>query len=133
MKLKLCEEYMQHLGNRIPKTQMRIAREIFITQMQEADKEWADTIKSIADLQVYKSRKESRTVIPEKAEDDLAAWLDDVNLDGDGEINGHKHLVIQSHITHTRLHLNKVALYQCSWCGAPSAVLRKCSRCENVR
>ncbi len=60
-----------------------------------------------------------------KAEDTLAAWLDSLHLDEDGH----------SHVHHRRVKFNisSVELYRCSWCGNPSAVLRKCGGCSKTR
>ncbi|KLO05730.1 hypothetical protein SCHPADRAFT_714765 [Schizopora paradoxa] len=125
-KLSLAEEFATYQGIPIPKTQIRLARETIITQMPAATKEWGDRVIAFAELNDFKSRNETREIKPEKSEDVLTAWLENVHMDGD--TTG-----LRTRMTHSRLHLNNVPLYQCSWCESTSAVLRKCSRCEKTR
>lgn len=61
----------------------------------------------------------------ENSEDDLAAWLEDMHME-DGQLE-------PEHCLHPKINSNQVALYRCSWCGNPSAVLRKCSGCTKTR
>lgn len=100
-----------------------------MSQMSAASKEWGDVVVAIADLHSYKSKKESRAIEPDKAEDDLAAWLENTHIEeNDASSTGPR-----TCMTHSSLHFNNVPLYQCSWCESTSAVLRKCSRCEKAR
>ena len=62
----------------------------------------------------------------DKVADDLAAWLDDVNLENEEHDHGHC-------VSPTRVFESNVELYRCSWCSNPSAVLRKCSGCNKTR
>ncbi|KLO16152.1 hypothetical protein SCHPADRAFT_870193 [Schizopora paradoxa] len=128
-KLSLADQYGTYVGRPILKTQKRLARETIVSQMSAASKEWGDRVTAIAELHDYKSRKEPRAIEPQKSEDVLTAWLENVHIDGDDSTNAGP----RTRMTHSRLHLNNVPLYQCSWCEATSAVLRKCSRCEKAR
>ena len=35
--------------------------------------------------------------------------------------------------SHPKISMNNAALYRCTWCGNPSAVLRKCGGCGKTR
>lgn len=57
-----------------------------------------------------------------KLEDDLESWLNNMHLE-DGTIE-------QTHCGSEetlKINFDHVTLYRCSWCGNPSAVLRKCA------
>ncbi|KLO05720.1 hypothetical protein SCHPADRAFT_714482 [Schizopora paradoxa] len=130
-KLSLADDFAKHLNKPISKTQLRQAHDLLLKRMPDAAKEWDARIQEIARLHEYRVRKEARVIDPEKAEDNLATWLEDVHL---GEEDNHDNTGgPQIHMTHSRLNFNHVALHQCSWCGTTSAVLRKCSRCEKTR
>ncbi|OBZ77723.1 hypothetical protein A0H81_02629 [Grifola frondosa] len=89
-----------------------------------AVKEWGDFIARFDKLDA--TVDDHPDISPSKAEDDLAAWLDNLRMD-DGE-EEHPH-----HCAHPKINTNSVALYRCSWCGNPSAVLRKCAGCGKTR
>jgi hypothetical protein len=55
----------------------------------------------------------------DKAEDDLAAWLGDEHFEGEDRP--------------ATFNDSHVELYRCSWCGNPSAILRKCAGCSKTR
>lgn len=66
----------------------------------------------------------------DKAEDRLAAWLDDIQDElGDDIDNGRPQMSSHAKCVKT----NPTELHRCSWCGNPSAVLRKCGGCEKAR
>jgi len=120
VKLKFAEDFSDFVGNVPPKTELRLAQQTVISLYPTAVKEWNDVIASFDKLRTQPEPE----ISPEKAEDDLAAWLDDM----DGEPEAHPEAFI-----HPVLNNNHVGLYRCSWCGNPSAILRKCSGCEKTR
>lgn len=65
----------------------------------------------------------AQTLDQDKIEDDLAAWLADIRLD-DGTMEETMRCGAAKH--RPKVDYNHVTLYRCSWCGNPSAVLRKC-------
>ena len=92
-------------------------------------KEWGDVISRFDSLDenggcTTKTPGESAG----NAEDHLAAWLEEMDL----EEGGH-----ESHAnrcpSHPKIVADQVTLYRCSWCGNPSAALRKCSGCAKTR
>jgi len=64
----------------------------------------------------------------DKAADDLATWLENVHIE-----HGEHKMGSCDHGKPVRLSMDNVALYRCSWCSNPSAVLRKCSGCNSTR
>ncbi|KAI0938601.1 hypothetical protein AcV5_000242 [Taiwanofungus camphoratus] len=63
---------------------------------------------------------------PGEAQDELAAWLEKMQLD-DGHALGPQRCGAPALIA------SRVSIYRCTWCGNPSAVLRKCSGCGQTR
>jgi hypothetical protein len=92
----------------------------------EGVKEWGEVISrfdSLDDSNAVKGLGES-IVSTEKAEDDLAAWLEKMEMEeGVKEECG----------CAPKVNADRVMLYQCSWCRNPSAALRKCSGCSKTR
>jgi hypothetical protein len=60
----------------------------------------------------------------EKLEDDLETWLNDMYME-DGTIEPALRCDSDSE-TKLKINFEHVTLYRCSWCGNPSAILRKC-------
>lgn len=122
-KLKFADDFSTFAGNLPPKTELRLAQQTAVSLYPAAVKEWGEVI-----LRFDKLRTNGEpSMSPEKAEDDLAAWLDDLHAES-GEQELHSEM-----FSHPVLNHDHVALYRCSWCGNPSAVLRKCSRCMKTR
>ena len=122
--LKNSDDLAKILGRSNAKTQLRKAHDLVITQMATAGREW-DGI--ISQFQFPESRKLDGEIVSQKAEDDLAAWLDGTHLSDDEDTHPDEHM------THRKVKASDIAFYRCSWCSNPSAALRKCSVCENAR
>ena len=71
----------------------------------------------------YEHHKPAPTTKEDK-EHELAAWLNNLDLDDAGE-DGRG-------CANLRANPKRVELYRCTHCGNPSAVLRKC-KCNKVR
>lgn len=101
-----------------PKTNLRLGKETIVRLYPSAVKEFGDVIAKVAS-------SKSPHVSPEKLVDDLAAWLEDTHVEENGHCSdlGGSHPVITT---------NAVSLYRCSWCGNPSAILRKCESPNNL-
>jgi hypothetical protein len=89
---------------------MRLSQQTVVRLYPSAVKEFGDVIARAGT---------PHTVSQEKLQDDLATWLEDMHVD-DGEHDSKLSGV------HPVININHVALYRCSWCGNPSAVLGKC-------
>ncbi|KAI0371333.1 hypothetical protein BV20DRAFT_1035333 [Pilatotrama ljubarskyi] len=127
-KLDISEQFMNTIGFTIKKTQMRLARQLILDLYPKAVKEWGAFIKRFDELDSRLDKQ--RPLSSDEAEDELAAWLDNLKLEDGSEL----HANIHPHAcSHPKISMNNVALYRCSWCGNPSAVLRKCGGCGKTR
>jgi hypothetical protein len=112
---KIADDFSMAIGVTPPKTNMRLGQKAVVKLYPSAVQEFGSVIAK-ADSE---SPDASVPVSREKLEDDLAAWLEDMHVDDgehDSKLSG----------LHPIINTNHVALYRCSWCGNPSAVLRKC-------
>ncbi|OCH85949.1 hypothetical protein OBBRIDRAFT_762123 [Obba rivulosa] len=121
-KIDFADQCAKFLGGSPKRTLMRLTRELILQQYLDAVKEWTETIERFDAL----GSSAQPAVDADKAEDDLAAWLEKLHVD-DGEARA------PSHCMHPRISTNSVELYRCSWCKNPSAVLRKCGSCGKTR
>lgn len=115
-KLKIADEFSRCVGISPPKTDLRLTEQTVVSLYSEAVTEWGSIME--------KRPKGDKPISPEKVEDDLAAWLDDLDIkDEDSESN----------CARPDFSRNRMELYRCSWCSNPSAVLRKCAGCSKAR
>ncbi|KAG7097635.1 hypothetical protein E1B28_004967 [Marasmius oreades] len=117
-KVKFTHDFARFTGLPLPRTNLHLAQATVVNNFQAALEEWGDVVDNMA------GSGEPRMVDSDKVEDDLSAWLDDLRLD-----NGEQ----EPRRAHPKINANHVLLYHCSWCGNPSAVLRKCSGCGLTR
>ena len=117
---------MNMLNFTIKKTQMRLAREMVLSLYPKAIKEWGAWIQHFDELD---ARADSHRPISstQADDDDLAAWLENMKLEDGTEDTTHRGCI------HPKISVNNVTLYRCTWCGNPSAVLRKCGGCGKTR
>ncbi|CDO71187.1 hypothetical protein BN946_scf184845.g57 [Trametes cinnabarina] len=125
-KLATSEQLMNTIGFAIKKTQMRLARELILDLYPKAVAEWGTFIKRYDELDSRSDKQ--KPLSSTQADDDLAAWLENMKLEDGTEENLNPHAC-----SHPKISMNNVALYRCSWCGNPSAVLRKCGGCGKTR
>ncbi|KAJ7512500.1 hypothetical protein B0H11DRAFT_1951488 [Mycena galericulata] len=120
-KLKIADDFSNWVGVPPPQTNLRLTQQTVVKLFHAAAEEWGDFV-------VNNSRLDQPTPSSEKAEDDLATWLGDVHLEDGGELDelGHPH-------PPATFSTSRVTLFRCSWCGNPSAVLRKCAGCSKAR
>ncbi|KAF8986510.1 hypothetical protein BDQ17DRAFT_1393667 [Cyathus striatus] len=118
-KLKIADEYSRFIGVPPPQTCLRLTKETVVKLFREAIEQFSETISRTT------TRYKAHEVSPDKLQDDLAAWLEDLHLDGESEP--------EPSCINPTVNMNHVALYRCSYCGNPSAALRKCSGCEKSR
>ncbi|KAI0262799.1 hypothetical protein BC834DRAFT_844928 [Gloeopeniophorella convolvens] len=83
------------------------------------------------------SAPRARQIAANTPEAALVRWLERMVLEeaqgAQGSSYGEARVSNEGSYMHPRAGVNDVALYRCSWCGAPSAVLRKCSGCQKTR
>nr|VWP00492.1 Serine hydroxymethyltransferase (EC [Ganoderma boninense] len=116
---------MNTLAFTIKRTQMRLAREMLLRLYPKAIDEWGAWIQRFDELDAHADRH--KPISSTQADDDLAAWLENMKLEDGADDPMHREC------THPRISVNNVSLYRCSWCGNPSAVLRKCGGCGKTR
>ncbi|KAH9849548.1 hypothetical protein C2E23DRAFT_870488 [Lenzites betulinus] len=127
-KLDISTQFMNTIGFTVKKTQMRLTRELILDLYPKAVKEWGAFIKRFDELDSRADKQ--KPLSSTQADDDLAAWLDNIKLDDGMVEHGHTH---PHACSHPKISMNNVALYRCTWCGNPSAVLRKCGGCGKTR
>ncbi|KAE9408773.1 hypothetical protein BT96DRAFT_932534 [Gymnopus androsaceus JB14] len=144
-KLSDADDFRKYLfGIPICKTQLRRAQEAVVTNFAAAIAEWDNAILWI------NSTDHLREIPPAfecfHNEFMTQSFKEDLELN-DGCMNNtsntnmdsaHQHSHQHSHgqkttSAHPNVNTNNVVLYECSWCGNPSAVLRKCSGCGKAR
>ncbi|KAH7922905.1 hypothetical protein BV22DRAFT_1106350 [Leucogyrophana mollusca] len=124
-KLRAADEISTHLGTPPPKTQLRMTQKNIVERYDTPGViEWRSVVARFDNLSPTDLQDQS--ISPEKAEDDLAAWLDEMHIESEEQCYPQR-------CSHPRISPNTVELYRCSWCGNPSAVLRKCSGCAKTR
>ncbi|KAF8962291.1 hypothetical protein BDZ97DRAFT_1120677 [Flammula alnicola] len=120
-RLKIADQFSEYMGVVPPKTNLRLAQQSAVKHYPAAIKEFSHVY---AELDRIKAKTQSAPIVdPEKLEDDLATWLEDMRLD-DGTLEETARCGSASE--HPKINYDHVTLYRCSWCGNPSAVLRKC-------
>ncbi|KAF9260549.1 hypothetical protein L218DRAFT_962365 [Marasmius fiardii PR-910] len=117
-RIKFTHDFAKFTGLPLPKTNLRLAQDTVVDNFKTALEEWGEVVERM------EGSGEARKVDSDKIVDDLSAWLDDLRLD-----NGEQ----EPRRAHPKINTNHVLLYHCSWCGSPSAVLRKCSGCGLTR
>ena len=90
-------------------------------------KEWNETVGKFSNSDSRDTTTEGPAIRPVNTEDDLANWLEALKMEDGAEETQ------WNHCTHRKVDKNKVGLYRCSYCGNPSAALRKCGGCTKVR
>lgn len=127
-KLKLCEEYSRFLGLSYRTTYTHLTHDLVLARSVSAVKEWEEVI---SNFPFDGSRVGVEKAASQRAEEDLAAWFQNVDLD-DGEYCKHNFIHDRGQAL-PKCQLSDIALYRCSWCKNPSAVLKKCGGCEAAR
>ncbi|KAF7348541.1 Bin3-type SAM domain-containing protein [Mycena venus] len=115
-KLKIADDFSNWIGVPPPKTYLRLTQQTVVKLFSDAAEEWGEFIAG-------NSKGDQPNLSAEKVEDDLAAWLGDLHLEGEQDSHSQPATFSNSH----------VELYRCSWCGNPSAILRKCAGCSKAR
>ncbi|KAJ7255299.1 hypothetical protein C8J57DRAFT_1346013 [Mycena rebaudengoi] len=108
IQLKIADDFSNWIGVPPPKTNLRLTQQTVVRLFPDAVSEWGEFITKNSQLDVPDPSTE-------KVEDD---WLQ-------GELDGHCP-------PPATFNSRNVELYRCSWCGNPSAILRKCA-CSHTR
>jgi len=122
--LSIGEEAARHVGRSVMPTLRRLAIFTIIDHLPAAAKEWGEITER------YAETVKENDLDKDKAGDSLAAWLEHVEI---GDTNNVGESLHGSHYFNTTFRFDDVTLYRCSWCGNPSAILRKCKGCGKTR
>ncbi|KAI9068810.1 hypothetical protein FKP32DRAFT_1754236 [Trametes sanguinea] len=141
-KIKTAMDFMKHMGYPISRTQLNLTRDLVLSYYTQGVREWGSFVHHFDDLDSQFQQDHANSPSEGAEEDDLAEWLEKIDLGSDEEGDGHSHGHAHAH-AHGRHQAraapqaksgkNDYELYRCSWCRNPSAVLRKCSGCGNAR
>ncbi|PPQ66949.1 hypothetical protein CVT26_009980 [Gymnopilus dilepis] len=126
-RLKIADQFSNFIGSPPPKTELRLAQQAAVKHFEGAMKEFSRVFEELDKV------KGKGTAVPgqDRLDDGLAAWLEDMKLE-DGNFAGASHCE-SGHKGRPTINYEDVWLYRCSWCGNPSAALRKCSGCAKTR
>jgi hypothetical protein len=115
--LRIVEMLAQHYGFPLFNTQVRLAQQLLVSRYTPAAREWGAVVARYDGL-ITPSADGADTEGPTPADDEFAAWLS--KIDGGAAQEAW-------HPPHRK------QMYRCANCGNPSAVLRKCGRCNTAR
>ncbi|KAI0027602.1 hypothetical protein K488DRAFT_61000 [Vararia minispora EC-137] len=120
--LRIAQDIARHIGRTLTWTQTRLTTYFIFDHVAEAVREWSTVTRR------YGEKVETH---PEaSAVDSLAVWLERAEPE---DVDSRGMALGASHYDHPAMGPNDVPLYRCSWCGNPSAVLRKCKGCGKTR
>jgi len=130
-KRELAGEFLKLTGVPHQKTFPILTARTILDHYGPGVKEWGSVVERLNEViessPEYEFHKPAPTTKEDK-EHELAEWLNDLDLEGgEAEEEEGAHGCVNS-----RANPKRVELYRCTYCGNPSAVLRKC-RCSKVR
>ncbi|VDB88342.1 unnamed protein product [Peniophora sp. CBMAI 1063] len=123
--MEIAELAMRHLGRPVSKTETRLAALAFYERLPKASQEWDEVTARLADRVPPGGELDE-----DKVEDSLAQWLERMDVT---DVDNRGHAIHEHRGIHATINLKEVDLYRCSWCGNPSAILRKCRGCGKTR
>jgi hypothetical protein len=123
-KLRIADEFSEFMGVPPPKTNFRLAQQAAVKHYATGVREFSRVFAEL-DKDVLKDQGGELKPNPAKLEDNLATWLEGMHLE-DGTLEGT--VQCRGSAQRPRVIFENLRLYLCSWCGNPSAVLKKCER-----
>ncbi|KAF9480921.1 hypothetical protein BDN70DRAFT_876939 [Pholiota conissans] len=129
-RLKIADQYNEFIGIPSPKTYLRLAQQAAVKYYASGMREFSRVFAELDKSRLEGYDEAELKINAEKVEDNLATWLDEIRLD-DGTTEPTTQ--IRAHTNRPKVVFDNLTLYRCSWCGNPSAALKKCSKCEKTR
>lgn len=127
---------MHFVGHSVKRTQLNLSRELALSLYTPGAKEWGTLVQRFDRLDRCENSGDSSRASSSLVDDDLSEWLGNVSLDDD-EHADHDHHACGSHGKRSDAAVggetSSYELYRCSWCGNPSAILRRCGGCGKTR
>jgi hypothetical protein len=116
---------VEHYGLPLFNTQVRLAQQLLVARYTPAARAWG-AIVARYDAARAPPADGADAAGPGPADDEFAAWLARMDVGEHGEQE-------PVQCWHPSLGPHRTYLYRCANCGNPSAVLRKCGRCDKAR
>ncbi|KZV63430.1 hypothetical protein PENSPDRAFT_640910 [Peniophora sp. CONT] len=123
--MEVAELAMRHLGRPVSKTSTRMAALTFYERLEKASQAWDEVTARLNDRVLPGGELDE-----DKVEDSLAQWLERFDMT---DVDNRGHAIHEHRGLHSTINMSEVDLYRCSWCGNPSAILRKCRGCGKTR
>jgi len=123
--LGIADEFYAVFGVDPPMSQLRQAQVTLFSRYRAAAEKWGHIVARLDSTSI----DHEHVVQRDKEEDQLAAWLHDFRHQNGDDIDDD----LPEKSSHPKWSTNPAELHKCSWCGNPSAVLRKCGGCEKAR
>ncbi|RPD56410.1 hypothetical protein L226DRAFT_554441 [Lentinus tigrinus ALCF2SS1-7] len=136
-KIQTSLDFMKFIGYSIKRTQLSLARDLLLSLYTPGAKEWGALIKRFDDLDRRQGNGGASRASSSVVDDDLSEWLGNVSIDHTNHHADHDHHACGSNTPRAEasasVETSSYELYRCSWCGNPSAVLRRCGGCGKTR
>ncbi|EIW60332.1 uncharacterized protein TRAVEDRAFT_45581 [Trametes versicolor FP-101664 SS1] len=135
-KMATAVQFMEYMGYPVARTQLNLAREILLRHYTDGAKEWGALVRRYDELE---ARAQASVSCCTEGDDDLAEWLEKIDMDDPDDENSiymREHGGAHAHrhgVPKAKSEMTSYELYRCSWCGNPSAVLRKCAGCGKTK
>ncbi|RDX49823.1 hypothetical protein OH76DRAFT_1482910 [Lentinus brumalis] len=134
-KIRASLDFMNFVGHAVKRTQLNLTRELVLNLYTPAAKEWGSLVQRFDKLDAHGSTGEAARTPSSLSDDDLSEWLGNVSIDD--EHANHDHHGCAGHAPGSQVpataETSSYELYRCSWCGNPSAVLKRCGGCGKTR
>jgi hypothetical protein len=119
--LKTADEFSRAVSVRPPNTNLRLAQKTVADLYKEAAEAFDSVISKAKDPE-----EQPNSVNKKRAEDELTAWLEGTHIHDRDHGHNHEHDEPIMHSMPWAVNFDTPVLYRCSFCGNPSAVLKKC-------
>ncbi|KAF9480919.1 hypothetical protein BDN70DRAFT_912470 [Pholiota conissans] len=129
-RLKTADQFSEFFFGVPPKTNLRLAQQAAVKYYASGVREFSRVFAEMDRIKLSGHDEAELKINPEKIEDDLATWLEGMRLD-DGTLEPSTRC--GNYSDRPKVMFENVTLYRCSWCGNPSAALKKCGGCEKTR
>ncbi|RPD71460.1 hypothetical protein L226DRAFT_176052 [Lentinus tigrinus ALCF2SS1-7] len=117
--------------------EINITRDLILSLYAPGTKEWGALIKRFDDLDRRQGNDGASRASSSVVDDDLSECLGNVSIDHRNDHADRDHQACGSHTPRAKasasVETRSYELYRCSWCGNPSAVLRRCGGCGKTR
>jgi hypothetical protein len=121
--MKIADEFNEAVDVLPPKPIVRYVQETIVRLYTASVDAFGDVVAKINTLPEHgKSFVED----PKKREEELAAWFNGPNLSDEDNNRARSKSVIDRSVKQPAVTPLNTALYMCSFCGCPSAILKKC-------